>query len=46
MVRPDQELLSLEVWAEKKTCPDHGQAILVGRGVELRGRDDVPAVVA
>jgi len=46
MVRPDQELLSLEVWAEKKTCPDHGQAFSVGRGISFLGRDEAPAVVA
>jgi len=46
MVRPEEELLSLEVWAEKKTCPDHGQAFSVRRGVVLLGRDEAPAVVA
>jgi len=45
MVRPDQELLSLEVGAEKKTSPDHGQAFSVGRGVVLLGWDEAPAVV-
>jgi len=46
MVRPDPELLSLEVGAEKKTGPDHGQAFSVGRGVVLLGWDEAPAVVA
>jgi len=45
-VRPDRELLSLEVWAEKKTCSDHGQAFSVGRGVVLICQDEAPAVVA
>ena len=46
MVNPDQELLSLEVGAEKKTGPDHGQAFSVGRGVVLLGWNEAPAVVA
>jgi len=46
MVRPDQELLSLEAGAEKKTGPDHGQAFSVGRGVVLLGRDEVSAAVS
>jgi len=46
MVRPDQEVWTLEVGAEKKTGPDHGQAFSVGRGVVLLGWDEAPAVVA
>jgi len=46
MVRPDQELWSLEVGAKKKTGPDHGQAFSVGRGIGLLGWDEAPAVVA
>ena len=46
MVRPDQELLSLEVGAEKKTGPDHGQVFSVGRGVLFLGWDEAPAVLA
>ena len=46
MVRPDQELLSLEVGAEKKSGPDQGQAFSVGRGVVLLGCDEAAAVVA
>ena len=45
MVRPNKELLSVEVRAEKKTGPDHGQAFSVGRGVVLLGWDEAPAVV-
>ena len=45
MVRPDQELLSPEEGAEKKTGPDHGQAFSVGRGELLLGWDEAPAVV-
>ena len=45
MVRPDEEFLSPEVGAEKKTSPDHGQAFSVGRAVVLLGWDEAPAVV-
>ena len=46
MVRPDQELLTLEVGAETKRGPDHGQAFSVGRGVVFLDWDEAPAVVA
>ena len=46
MVRPDQELLSLEVGAQKKTGLYHGQEFSVGRGVVLLGWDEASAVVA
>jgi len=45
MVRPDQELLSLEVWAKKKTGPDHDQTSSVGLGVVFLGRNEAPAEV-
>jgi len=46
MFRSDQELLSHEVGAEKKTGPDHGQAFSVGLRVVFLGRDEAPAVLA
>jgi len=46
MVRPDQELLTLEKGAEKKTGPDHDQAFSVSHGEGLLGWEEAPAVTA
>jgi len=46
MVCSTPKLLSLEVGAKEKTCPDHGQAFSVGLRVVFPGRDESPAVTA
>ena len=46
MFCPDQELLPLEVEAEKKTGPDHGEAFSISRGFDFFLRDEAPDVLA